>query len=83
AARMREAGETGAIVTLLCDSGDRYLDTYYHPAWVSDHIGDLTKSEGDCMDKLLERFLHYVSLDTQSKSGVRQVPSTEGQWKLL
>ncbi len=29
AARMREAGETGAIVTLLCDSGDRYLDTYY------------------------------------------------------
>ena len=35
------------------------------------------------MDKLLERFLHYVSLDTQSKSGVKQVPSTEGQWKLL
>ncbi|MDJ9917901.1 hypothetical protein LD871_23545, partial [Salmonella enterica] len=34
------------------------------------------------MDKLLERFLHYVSLDTQSTSGVRQVPSTEGQWKL-
>ncbi|MDU3402269.1 MAG: peptidase T, partial [Enterobacter hormaechei] len=24
-----------------------------------------------------------VSLDTQSKPGVRQVPSTEGQWKLL
>ncbi len=35
------------------------------------------------MDKLLERFLQYVSLDTQSKPGVRQVPSTEGQWKLL
>lgn len=35
------------------------------------------------MDKLLERFLEYVSLDTQSKPGVRQVPSTEGQWKLL
>jgi len=35
------------------------------------------------MEKLLERFLHYVSLDTQSKPGVRQVPSTEGQWKLL
>ncbi len=41
---MREkAGETGAIVTLLCDSGDRYLDTYYHPSRVSDHIGDLTR----------------------------------------
>lgn len=35
------------------------------------------------MDKLLERFLNYVSLDTQSKAGMRQVPSTEGQWKLL
>ncbi len=31
AARMREAGETGAIVT-YSDSGDRYLDTYYHPS---------------------------------------------------
>lgn len=35
------------------------------------------------MDKLLERFLQYVVLDTQSKPGVRHVPSTEGQWKLL
>ncbi|AFJ47466.1 peptidase T [Shimwellia blattae] len=35
------------------------------------------------MDKLLERFLQYVALDTQSRPGVKQVPSTEGQWKLL
>lgn len=35
------------------------------------------------MEKLLERFLQYVALDTQSKPGVRQVPSTDGQWKLL
>ncbi|PWC20670.1 peptidase T [Brenneria roseae subsp. roseae] len=34
------------------------------------------------MDKLLDRFLNYVSFDTQSKSGVRQVPSTEGQLRL-
>ncbi|TKI07720.1 peptidase T [Martelella alba] len=34
------------------------------------------------MDKLLDRFLNYVSHDTQSKPGVKQVPSTEGQWKL-
>lgn len=25
AARMRNAGETGSLVTLLCDSGERYL----------------------------------------------------------
>lgn len=35
------------------------------------------------MNKLLERFLAYVSLDTQSRPGVKQVPSTEGQWGLL
>ncbi|MCP1437298.1 tripeptide aminopeptidase [Erwinia persicina] len=34
------------------------------------------------MTNLLERFLHYVSFDTQSKAHVRQVPSTEGQWRL-
>lgn len=30
----------GSIVTLLCDSGERYLDTYYNPDWVRDCIGD-------------------------------------------
>jgi len=34
------------------------------------------------MDKLLDRFFNYISFDTQSKPGVKQVPSTEGQWKL-
>jgi len=34
------------------------------------------------MDKLLDRFLHYVSFDTQSKVNVRHTPSTEGQLKL-
>jgi cysteine synthase A len=42
AARMREEGRSGSIVTLLCDSGERYLDTYYNPQWVSDNIGDIT-----------------------------------------
>lgn len=40
AARMRDEGRTGSIVTLLCDSGERYLETYYNPAWVSANIGD-------------------------------------------
>ncbi len=34
------------------------------------------------MDQLLDRFLSYVSYDTQSRGHVRQVPSTEGQWRL-
>lgn len=41
AARMREEGRSGAIVTLLCDSGERYLDTYYNPQWVAANFGDI------------------------------------------
>ncbi|MFC4727000.1 PLP-dependent cysteine synthase family protein [Coralloluteibacterium thermophilus] len=33
ARRMREAGRTGAIVSILCDSGERYAHSYYDPAW--------------------------------------------------
>ncbi len=32
AARMREEGRTGSIVTLLCDSGERYLGKLLQPA---------------------------------------------------
>lgn len=41
AKRMRASGERGALVTLLCDSGERYPDTYYNPAWVAAQIGDI------------------------------------------
>jgi len=33
AEQMTAAGEQGAIVGLLCDSGDRYGNTYYDDAW--------------------------------------------------
>ncbi|ANU36827.1 PLP-dependent cysteine synthase family protein [Vibrio scophthalmi] len=41
AGEMKLRGEKGSIVTLLCDSGERYLDTYYNPEWVQTNIGDL------------------------------------------
>ena len=34
AAEMVAAGDSGAIVTLACDPGDRYLDTYYDRGWL-------------------------------------------------
>ena len=40
AGEMRTAGRKGSIVTLLCDSGQRYLDTYYNPDWVAERIGE-------------------------------------------
>ncbi|WP_232474049.1 PLP-dependent cysteine synthase family protein [Sphingomonas sp. MA1305] len=34
---MRDRGEEGSIVTLLCDGGDRYACTYYDDAWLARH----------------------------------------------
>src|SRR5918997_4434552 len=34
AARMRAVGETGSLVTLICDSGERYRTTYYSEDWL-------------------------------------------------
>jgi cysteine synthase A len=41
AADMRAAGEEGSIVTLLCDSGDRYGNTYYDDDWLREHGIDI------------------------------------------
>ena len=37
---MRAANTPGSIVSLLCDSGDRYLPTYHHAPWVLQNFGD-------------------------------------------
>ncbi len=41
ATRMRDAGDAGSIVTLLCDAGERYLSTYYDDAWLAERGIDL------------------------------------------
>ncbi|HET6533489.1 MAG TPA: PLP-dependent cysteine synthase family protein [Actinoplanes sp.] len=33
-AAMRAAGQRGSVVTLICDGGERYADTYYSDDWV-------------------------------------------------
>ncbi|MGN6782596.1 MAG: PLP-dependent cysteine synthase family protein [Marmoricola sp.] len=35
-AEMRARGETGSVVTLLCDGGERYAHTYYDDAWLAE-----------------------------------------------
>lgn len=37
AGEMAARGESGSIVTLACDSGDRYLDTYYNEQWLNNN----------------------------------------------
>ena len=40
-AEMRDAGRAGSIATLICDGGERYLDTYYSDDWVAAQGMDL------------------------------------------
>lgn len=42
AQQMRQQQRKGAVVTLLCDSGERYLDTWYDAQWLAQQVGDLT-----------------------------------------
>jgi cysteine synthase A len=35
AAAMRKRGESGSIVTLICDDGSRYLESYYKREWLA------------------------------------------------
>jgi cysteine synthase A len=35
ASRMRQAGARGSLVTLICDSGERYAGTYYNDDWIA------------------------------------------------
>lgn len=46
---MMKTGQTGSIVSVMCDGGERYMDTYYDPDWVKGNIGDTS--------------VHSVSLD--------------------
>jgi cysteine synthase A len=43
--RMRRGGESGSVVTLLCDSGDRYIATYYDDEWLELHGLDIAPYE--------------------------------------
>ena len=45
AQEMRNAGETGSILSLLCDAGERYLPSYHSAEWVSSNLGDCTLAE--------------------------------------
>ena len=40
-ARMRSEGVQGSVVTLICDGGARYVDTYYSDEWVAAKGWDL------------------------------------------
>ncbi len=55
AEEMMARGEQGSLVTLICDSGERYLGTYYDDAWV--------KAQG------LDLAPHLAALETFASAG--------------
>ena len=51
-ASMRATGRQGSVVTLICDGGERYVDTYYSDAWVAAQGLDLAPHR-----RVIDRFL--------------------------
>ncbi len=43
---MLARGEQGSILSLLCDSGERYLPTYHDAAWVEATLGSCAEAAG-------------------------------------
>jgi cysteine synthase len=62
AAEMAQRGEQGSIVTLLCDSGERYRSTHLDDSWLAARGVDIRPAE-----ETMERFF---------ATGVFQAPST-------
>ncbi len=52
AQEMLARGEQGSILSLLCDSGERYLPTYHDAGWVADTLGDCSQAQQD-IDRLM------------------------------
>lgn len=38
---MSNQGNSGSVVSLICDSGDPYLDTYYNNDWLKQNNFDI------------------------------------------
>jgi cysteine synthase A len=38
---MRAAGQSGSVVTLICDDGNRYENTYFNRDWLREHGHDI------------------------------------------
>ncbi|PMR76274.1 cysteine synthase [Billgrantia endophytica] len=52
AATMLKKGQRGSLVSLICDSGDRYSSTYYNPVWLEENNIDIAPYK-----KMLDYFL--------------------------
>ena len=54
AAEMRASGRQGSIVTLICDSGQRYERSYFNDAWLKENGFDVAPWEQKIRAFMLE-----------------------------
>lgn len=54
AATMLREGRSGSIVTLICDSGQRYADTFFNPDWLRENGIEIAPYR-----RMIERFLDH------------------------
>ncbi|WP_063787199.1 pyridoxal-phosphate dependent enzyme [Streptomyces sp. NBRC 110028] len=76
--RMRAADQRGSVVTLVCDSGLRYGDTYFSDAWVSDQGIDLIEPT-----RRLDDFLRTGVWRHPRPTAQDPAVSTPDPWSLL
>jgi cysteine synthase A len=50
---MRERGEQGSVVGLLCDPGERYVEKYYADAWLVEQGMDIAPYLA-CLEQFLD-----------------------------
>jgi cysteine synthase A len=63
ATEMAQRGERGSIVTLLCDSGERYRSTHLDDSWLANHDVEIRPAE-----QTMERFFATGIFDRPSAS---------------
>ncbi len=69
---MRSGRPRGLLVSLICDSGERYGHTYYNDAWIAEQGLDLVPHE-----RALEAFLQNGEAIVWVLSSQRGVTSRE------
>jgi len=52
-AEMLDGGRQGSVVTLICDSGERYRHTYYDDAWLA--------AQGCVIDPVISQLEHFLT----------------------
>jgi hypothetical protein len=66
---MAQAGQHGSIVTLLCDSGERYASTCFNDAWLAQRGLDIADEEAR-----ITAFLATGNIDGSATNGTPYLP---------